>query len=51
MIDWQVLERLIANETMYEVIGTDGDKETYGGLFPTEEQAQQIADRLNEVQK
>lgn len=51
MIDWQVLERLIANETMYEVIGTDGEQKTYGGLFPTEEDAKQMADRLNEAQK
>ena len=51
LIEWQVRERLIANETMFEVIGADeNNKETYGGLFPTIDQAQQIADKLNETQ-
>lgn len=51
MIEWKVKERLIANETMFEVIGADeNNKETYGGLFPTIDQAQQIADKLNEAQ-
>ena len=51
MIEWKVKERLIANEKMFEVVGVDGDTKCYGGLFPTLEDAQEIADKLNKAQK